>query len=134
MSTPDSIAIVEQAAGFVASGFTGPESDLFADDFVFHYFNTELPELAGDYQGLSGMQGFFSRLYETSAGTFRVEPISLNPFGDELVAAYAVIRLSIGGADRELDALFIWRVFGGQVHEAWDIPAVNTTRGPDSAE
>ena len=134
MSTPDSIAIVERAAGFVASGFTGPESDLFADDFVFHYFNTELPGLAGDYQSLSGMQGFFSRLYETSAGTFRVEPISLNPFGDELVAAHAVIRLSIGGAARELDALFIWRAFGGQVHEAWDIPAVNTTRRQDGAE
>jgi hypothetical protein len=22
----------------------------------------------------------------------------------------------------------VWRVFGGQIHEAWDIPAVNTVR------
>lgn len=134
MSTPDSVTIVERAGAFMAGGFTGPGADLFADDFAFHYFNTQLPDLAGDYQGLDGMRGFFMRLHETSGGTFRVEPVSLTPFGDELVAAHAIIRLSVRGADHELDALFIWRVFGGQVHEAWDIPAVNTTRRPDSSE
>jgi hypothetical protein len=128
MSARDSMAIVEQAGAFMAGGFTGPGTDLFADDFAFHYFNTQLPDLAGDYQGLDGMRGFFMRLHQASGGTFSVEPVSLTPFGDELVAAHAIIRLSLRGADLELDALFIWRVFGGQVHEAWDIPAVNTTR------
>lgn len=28
----------------------------------------------------------------------------------------------------------LWRVFGGQVHEAWDIPTVNTTRSPKRVE
>ncbi len=126
MSNPGSMAIVERAGGFVLGGLVGPGAELFADDFVFHYYNTQLPDLAGDYQGLDGMKNVFTRLHETSGGTFRVEPISLTPFGDELVAAHVTNRLSVAGTDRELDALIIWRVFEGQVHEAWDIPAVNT--------
>lgn len=126
MSNPGSMTIVERVGGFMFGGLVGPEAELFADDFVFHYYNTRLPDLAGDYHGLDGMRSFFMRLHETSGGTFHVEPVSLTPYGDELVAAHATIRLSVAGTDRELDALVIWRIFEGQVHEAWDIPAVNT--------
>lgn len=112
----------------MVGGFTGPGADLFSEDFVFHYFNSRLPELAGDYQGLDGMKDFFASIHQSSGGTFRVDPVSLTPYGDELVAAHAVNRLSIGGADIEFDALVVWRVFDEQVHEVWDIPAVNTTR------
>jgi hypothetical protein len=120
--------VVAQAAEVIASGFTSPDVGLFADDFVFHYFNTQLPDLAGDHPGLDGMRSFFEQLQQVSDGTFRVEPVSLTPFGDELVAAHATITLSLAGTNLDLDALLVWRVFDGQVHEAWDIPAVNTVR------
>ena len=67
-----------------------------------------------------------------SEGTFQVEPISLTPFGDELVAAFATVRLTAAGADLVIDSLLVWRVFGDQVHEAWDIPSVNTARTPNA--
>ena len=50
---------------------------LFADDFVFHYYNSHLPELAGDYHGLEGLRSFFERLKDASDGAFHVQPISL---------------------------------------------------------
>ena len=126
------VEIVERAAGHVSSGFASAAEDVFGDDFVFHYFNDRLPNLAGDYRGLDGMRSFFEQLDSVSGGNFNVEPHSLTPFGDELVAAYVTITLSIGGDDLELDALMLWRVFAGQVHEAWDIPAVNTVRSPSA--
>ncbi|MGI9557334.1 MAG: nuclear transport factor 2 family protein, partial [Solirubrobacterales bacterium] len=93
-----------------------------------HYFNERLPDLEGDYAGVDGLRTFFGRLQELSGGSFRVEPISLTPFGDELVAAHVTNILSVSGTDLELDALVLWRVNDGQVHEAWDIPAVRTSR------
>lgn len=127
---PPSVATVYRAASQIESGFTGPDDSVFADDFTFHYFNAQLPELEGDYEGLDGVRGFFERLQTHSGGTFSVQGHSLTPFGDELVAAYATISLTIDEARLELDALLVWRAFGDQVHEAWDIPAVNTVRLP----
>lgn len=120
-----------RAGELVVGGFSTSDDGLFADDFVFHYFNRELPDLAGDYRGVDGIRGFFEQLHARSAGTFRVEPISLTPFGDELVVAHATVTVTVDDTARELDALVVWRVFGGQIHEAWDIPAVNTTRTPE---
>jgi ketosteroid isomerase-like protein len=122
------LAVVTQAGKLLASGFREPDEGLFADDFVFHYFNSRLPELAGDYQGLEGMRDFFARLHQLSEGTFHVRPVSLTPFGDELVAAFATNTLTLGGTELELDALVLWRVYDGQIHEVWDVPAVNSSR------
>lgn len=113
---------------FFASGFSSPAEGLFADDFVFHYYNSQLPELTGDYEGLEGMLDFFKRIHTESGGTFRTTPVSTTPFGDELVAAFATHTLTIAAADLEVDALVVWRVVDGQIREAWDIPAVNTAR------
>ena len=121
-------AVVIRAGELIASGFSEPDEDLFADDFVFHYFNKQLPELNGDYHGLDGMRSFFERLQTASKGSFRIEPISMTPFGDELVASYVTNRLTLASASLEVDALVVWRVVGGQILEAWDIPAVNTPR------
>jgi hypothetical protein len=96
----------------------------------FRYFNGRLPDLAGDYRGVEGIRGFFARLGEVSGASFHVEAVSLTPFGDELVAAHAMITLSVDGTALELDSLLVRRVFSSQVHEAWDIPAVNTVRTP----
>ena len=123
-----SLAVVIRAGEALANGLPTSHEDVFAEDFVFHYYNRRLPDLEGDYQGIGGLRGFFERLGVVSGGTFHFEPRSLTPFGDELAVAHVVDRLSASGADLELDALMVWRVVGGQIREAWDIPAVNTVR------
>lgn len=119
-----------RAGEFLVNGLSGPGEEVFAEDFTFHYFNDRLPDLEGDYDGVDGMREFFSRLHDLSGGTFGVDPISLTPVGDELVVAHAENTLSVGGAELEFDALMLWRVYDGQIHEAWDIPAVHTSRTP----
>ena len=34
-------------------------ADIFADNFVFHYYNPKLTELEGDYRGLEELKSFF---------------------------------------------------------------------------
>lgn len=118
--------LVARVKPLIASGFANPEDDLFADDFVFHFFNPQLPELAGDHHGLDGLSRFFDRL-QTGSG-FRNEPHSLTPYGDELVVAYATNTVDFENIELDVDAIVVWRVYGGRIHEAWDIPAINTVR------
>lgn len=66
----------ENMAGFV---------DVFAEDVVFHFFNPRLPKIQGDYVGRSGLQDFFEKMAKRTDGTFKVNPISVTPVGDELV-------------------------------------------------
>ena len=102
--------------------------DLFTEDFVFHYYNTRMPELDGDYRGVDGLKAFFQKLGVVAEGTFRVEDKRLVDVGDELVATAARPRMTAEGRSFEWDALFIWRVVDNKFAEAWDIPAVNTIR------
>ncbi len=42
-------------------------ANIFADDFVWHYFNPKLPELEGDYRGVEGLKNFFAKVAEVSS-------------------------------------------------------------------
>ena len=99
-------------------------ADVFAEDVVWHFFNPRLPDLQGDYVGLKGIGAFFEKLGGATAGTFRIEPISLTPVGDELVVAHT--RNSLTLEDREIttDVVVVWRIVDGRIKEVWDIPSV----------
>ena len=127
--------LVAKAGVHIRTGFADADEDLFAEDFVFHFFNPNLPELAGDHHGFDGFRSFFERLGETSDTGFHNEPHSLTPCGDELLVAYATNTVGFGGTMLDVDAVVVWRVVGGRIHEAWDIPAINTVRPhePESA-
>ncbi|MEM1281862.1 MAG: nuclear transport factor 2 family protein [Cyanobacteria bacterium P01_H01_bin.152] len=104
--------------------------DLIADNFVWHYFNPNLPELAGDYMGLSGLEAFFQKLSTLTQDTFRVEINQVIPVGEELVVVHANPMMSFANESFELDAVVVWRIVGDRLTEAWDIPAVYTMRSP----
>ena len=122
------VELVARVGQHIATGFTAADRDSFAEDVVFHFFNSRLPELAGDHHGLEGISELFERLSDGSEAGFHNEPHSLTPFGDELVVAYATNTLGFGGAEIDVDAVVVWRVVDGRIHEIWDIPAVNTVR------
>ena len=120
--------LVARVGRLIRSGFAEVDEDVLADDFVFHFFNPRLPDLAGDHHGLDGLASLFRHLGGVSDTGFHNEPHSLTPFGDELVVAYATNTMTFDGVTIDVDAIVVWRVFGGRLHEAWDIPAVNTVR------
>ena len=103
-------------------------SDLFAETFVWHFFNAKLPEVQGDYVGLNGLQTFFEKLAAITNGSFAVEPLSITPMGDELVVTHVRDRMTLEGQAIELDAVVVWRIVDGCIAEAWDIPSIYTER------
>lgn len=95
--------------------------DLFAEDVVWHYFNSNLPELQGDYVGLDGIRSFFQTIGGKTRGTFKVEPVSITTVGDELVVVHARDRLTFQGRSIVLDVVVVWRIVDGRIAEVWDI-------------
>ena len=95
--------------------------DLFTEDFVWHYFNPNLPELQGDYVGLEGLKAFFRAVGEETRGTFRVEPVSATPVGDELVVVHARDTMTYKDRALAMDVVVVWRIREGRIAEVWDI-------------
>ena len=102
--------------------------DRFADSFVWHYFNQEIPDLAGDYEGFDGLCAFFDKLGALTGGTFSVNAKDVWAIGDELVVAHANPAMTLEGQTFETDAAVVWRIVDGRIAEAWDIPALYNVR------
>ena len=99
-------------------------ADLFAEDFVWHFFNPRLPDVEGDYVGLNGLQTFLEKMVALTEGTFEVAPISVTAFGDELVIMHNKNRMTLQGMPIETDVVVVWRIVDGRFSEVWDIPSV----------
>ena len=128
MNVDAHVELIAQAGELIESGFADRDRHPFADDFVFHFVNAQLPEMAGDYHGIDGIADLFERLAGLSETGFRQVHHSLTPCGDELLVAFVTNTVGFDGTSIDVDAVVVWRVFAGQIHEAWDIPAVNTVR------
>ena len=102
--------------------------DLFAEDFVWHYFNPRLPDLEGDYVGLKGLAAFFEKIGSKTGGAFRVEPVSITAAGDALVVTHSKNSMTLDGQDLVVDAVVVWRFADGRIAEVWDIPAADAAR------
>ena len=101
-------------------------AELFSDDFVWHYFNPNLPDVEGDYFGLEGLKKFFAIIAKRTEGTFKVAMISANPIGDELIIVHAQDSMKFEGNSFTIDVAILWRIVDGKITEAWDIPSAYT--------
>ncbi|MDV3348038.1 nuclear transport factor 2 family protein [Leptothoe sp. ISB3NOV94-8A] len=106
-------------------------SGLFSKEFVWHFFNSQLPDMQGDYLGVEGLQAFFEKLAVMTGGTFHVEPVAIIPIGDELVVTHVQDTMTLDGQSIKLDAVVVWRIVNGYIAEAWDIPAIHTIHAPE---
>ena len=103
-------------------------AEVFAEDFVWHYYNPKLPEMQGDYIGLTGLTDFFKILAGRTMGSFKVKPLSIAPMGDELVVTHVKDTMLLNGKQMEIDAVVIWCIIDGKIREAWDIPVIPTAK------
>lgn len=114
------IAVLSQFDPTNAAG----SADVLSETVTWHFFNPRLPDLQGDYVGPHRLGHFFGTLNELTNGTFKVNPISITPVGDELLVAHCRNSMILDGQPIETDAVVVWRIVNGKIAEVWDIPAV----------
>ena len=59
-------SVLAQVGELIGSGFADRHNHPFADDFVFHFFNAQLPDLDGDYHGFDGIAELFELSYQAA--------------------------------------------------------------------
>jgi uncharacterized protein len=128
MPEHENIAMVRRIGAAIQAGTLSAVNDALQSDVVWHYFNPRLPELAGDYHGVAGVEGFFALLATKSNGTFRVEPVAAHAFGGELVVTHGRVSLTLDDRNITTDVIVVWRIRERCVAEVWDIPAVFTAQ------
>jgi ketosteroid isomerase-like protein len=127
------LSLVREAGKAIQAGTIRDAAGVFAEGVVWHYFNPRLPMLAGDYAGIDGIATFFEKVAQHTNGTFRMQPVSATPIGDELVVTHARLALTLAGRPIETDVVVVWRVQGGRIAEVWDIPAAHMDAEPRAA-
>jgi len=101
-------------------------AEVLADDFVWHFINPELPEVQGDFPGIEGLIDFFKKMAEHTDGSFKINPLSVTPIGDEFVVVHVKDTMVLRGSAMEVDAIVLWHFVDGKIKEVWDIPALHT--------
>ena len=99
--------------------------DVFAEDVIWHYYNSQLPELHGDYVGRNGVINFFEKLKQVSGSDFEVNLVSVDPVGEELIVAHRKQVMNLEGQKVESDVVVVWRIVDEQIAEVWDIPSIH---------
>jgi uncharacterized protein len=125
MAEHSNISIVKRIGSAIRAGDIGGARDVLGEHVVWHYFNPRLPELAGDYVRIAAVAAFFESLARRTGETFRLEPVSANSAGDELVVTHARLQLTLDTRQIQTDAVVVWRLHNDRVVEVWDIPAVH---------
>ncbi|ESA36894.1 hypothetical protein N836_04865 [Leptolyngbya sp. Heron Island J] len=124
------IELLKQLETYLDKNDFANASVLFSKGFVWHFFNSQLPNIQGDYVGADGLQTFFEKLAVVTGGTFHVETVAVIPIGNELVVTHVQDSMTLKGQPIKLDAVVVWRIVDGCIAEAWDIPAIHTLHTP----
>ena len=99
--------------------------DVFTEDVIWHYYNTRLPDLHGDYVGHAGIQTFFEKLRQLAGSAFKVNTVSATAVGDELVVVHRKQIIDLEDQHIESDVVVVWRIVDQRIAEVWDIPSVH---------
>ncbi len=104
----------------------GNLTDILSPNVIWHYCNPRLPDVHGDYVGIGGIREFFEKIVRQSTGTFKVEPISATPVGDELVVVQTRNTMTLQDQAIAVDVVVVWRIVDGLITEVWDIPSLHS--------
>lgn len=86
---------------------------LYAPDAV--HSATGSGPLAGEYEGLDSILGYYGQLFELSGGTFKAELKSADPDGDDTVVATHRSTAQRGGKTLDQDETLTFTILDGKV-------------------
>ena len=116
MAHPNADLVREGVAAFQRGDLDALQRQYFAEDIRYHVPGRS--PVAGDYEGVAQVLGFFGQLFELSGGTLRVELHDVMA-NDEHAAALLKIRAERAGKQLEDNTVLTFHIRDGKVAEVW---------------
>ncbi len=116
MAHPNADLVRDAVGAFQRGDLDALQHQYFAEDISYHVPGRS--PIAGDYQGVAQVLGFFGRLFELSGGTLRIELHDVTA-SDEHAAA--LLRISAERAGRQLadSTVLTAHIRDGKIAEVW---------------
>jgi ketosteroid isomerase-like protein len=117
----DLLARLHDAQGaFYAGGPDGPLRALLADDIVWRVPGDNA--IAGVYEGVDAVMGYFARRRDLAARTFRMHPGELLAGDGDHVAVLTDGTATIDGDEHRWSTVGLYRLREGRVAACWLLP------------
>ena len=104
---------------FYAGGAEAPVRGLLTEDVEWHVPGTS--PIAGDYQGIEQVVGYFNTRRDLARGTYRML-LGEVLVGEEHVAVLTDGTATIGGVEARWTTLVLYRIRDGSVAGCWLLP------------
>jgi uncharacterized protein len=118
MAHPNAELARDGIAAFQRGDLDALRNQYFAEGIRYHVPGRS--PIAGDYQGVGQVLGFFGRLFELSGGTLRVELHDVMA-NDEHAAALLSIRAERAGRQLQDNTVLTFHLRDGKVTEVWSL-------------
>ena len=120
MAEHPNVARIRDGYAAFAKGDFAVLNDLFAEDLVWH--DAGRNQTSGDYHGRVAVYGFFGKLMEVTAGTFRADVHAVLA-DDEHGVALVTLTASRDARRIAVNAADVMHLRDGKVTEVWAILA-----------
>jgi uncharacterized protein len=117
MSAEENAALLKRAAEAFARGDAATLRELIAEDVVWHVPGRS--PVAGTYRGHGELFGYFGKILELSAGTFRAE-VHDTLATDEHVVNLERVTATRGIKQLDVDLILVVHPRDGKIAEVWD--------------
>jgi uncharacterized protein len=117
MTHPNEVLLREAFAAFMRGDLEALQTKYFAEDIRYHVAGRS--QIAGDYEGIGEVLGFFGRLFELSGGTLRLELHDVVANDEHGVALFKVLAERDGKQLADDEILIAHPTADGKAAEIW---------------
>ena len=117
MTHPNEVLLREAFAAFMRGDLEALQTKYFAEDIRYHVAGRS--QIAGDYEGIGEVLGFFGRLFELSGGTLRLELHDVVANDEHGVALFKVLADRDGKQLADDEILIAHPTADGKAAEIW---------------
>jgi len=111
-------AVIRTAYEAFSAGDMETMAGLFANDAVWHVPGRN--KVAGDYEGVDAILGYYGDLDEAMGGTFRIDEIHDILANDQHVVSMHRSSAEKDGVSHTFNEVFVFHVSNGKITEAWE--------------
>ena len=111
-------ALIRRAYEAFSTGDMETLTGVFTENAVWHVPGRN--KLAGNYEGVEAILGYYANLDEVTGGTYRIDEIHDVLANDQHVVSMHIGSAQKDGVTRTVSDILVFHVSGGKIAEVWE--------------